>query len=167
MPSVNETHYRILYSTASMSEILGGPDVYLREGEMINLTCVISGTNAPPKNIFWYHQEKVISYFSNRGGLGGVSIHNVKGDDTISQLLIKDANKIDEGSYMCDPIISDSARIRVFVLDEPEFLAWQEALLAGNEHGSAVDLSQKTGQKWSKFIILIGLLLSSPTTIFL
>ena len=44
-----------------MSEILGGPDIYLREGEMINLTCVISGTNAPPKNIFWYHQEKVSS----------------------------------------------------------------------------------------------------------
>ena len=44
----------------------------------------------------------MISYFSNRGGLGGVSIHNVKGDDTISQLLIKDANKIDEvGPTLC------------------------------------------------------------------
>ena len=55
----NESKY--FHSAASMSEILGGPDVYLREGEMINLTCVISGTNAPPKNIFWYHQEKVSS----------------------------------------------------------------------------------------------------------
>jgi hypothetical protein len=60
------------------------------------LTCEIVGTNAPPKHIFWYHEEKVISYYSNRGGLGGVSIVTEKGEVTVSQLLIKDANVNDQ-----------------------------------------------------------------------
>ena len=41
---------------------------------------------------------QVISYYSNRGGLGGVSLVTVKGVETVSQLLIKDANEKDEVS---------------------------------------------------------------------
>ena len=80
---------------------------------MVNLTCVVSGTNAPPKHIFWYHEEKVrqkvdifsfflsfflqvISYYSNRNGLGGVSIVTEKGEVTVSQLLIKGATIEDQ-----------------------------------------------------------------------
>ena len=54
----------------STTEILGGykipgengdrdHDIYVRIGEMVNLTCVISGTNDTPKEIFWYHDGKV------------------------------------------------------------------------------------------------------------
>ena len=106
----------ILIFLASTSEILGGPDIYKQFGDMINLTCVIKGTAAPPETIYWYHRGKVryrnhlysntynlctnfiqvISYYSNRGGQGGVSIINDKGEITVSQLLIKGANKNDE-----------------------------------------------------------------------
>ena len=44
---------------ASTSEILGGPDIYKQFGDMINLTCVIKGTAAPPETIYWYHRGKV------------------------------------------------------------------------------------------------------------
>ena len=52
---------------------------------------------------FWRENSKffvfqVISYYSNRGGLGGVSLVTVKGVETVSQLLIKDANEKDEVS---------------------------------------------------------------------
>ena len=79
---------------ASSTEILSGEDTYIRTGDMINLTCLISDANAPPKHIFWYHKNEVISYYSKRGG---VSIVNDKGVDvTYSQLLIRDANQDDQ-----------------------------------------------------------------------
>jgi hypothetical protein len=53
----------------SNSEILGNPDLYYRLGEMINLTCVISGTAGPPRDIFWYHNQSVISFYSERKGI--------------------------------------------------------------------------------------------------
>ena len=40
----------------------------------------------------------MISFYSSREGLGGVSILNEKGETTVSQLLIKDAHKLDEVS---------------------------------------------------------------------
>lgn len=101
---------------AATTEILGsknGQDIYVKFDDMVNLTCVVSGTNAPPKHIFWYHEEKVrqkvdifsfflsfflqvISYYSNRNGLGGVSIVTEKGEVTVSQLLIKGATIEDQ-----------------------------------------------------------------------
>ena len=51
--------YLILIFLASTSEILGGPDIYKQFGDMINLTCVIKGTAAPPETIYWYHRGKV------------------------------------------------------------------------------------------------------------
>ncbi len=69
---------------------------------MINLTCKISDTNAPPGHIFWYHQDEVISYYSKRGG---VSIVNEKGEVTISQLLIRDANLNDQVFVYFDHVV--------------------------------------------------------------
>jgi len=124
----------------STTEILGGysfrgesggqeHDIYVRIGNMVNLTCVVSGTNAVPKEIFWYHEGKVISYYSDRGGLGGVSIVTEKGEVTVSQLLIKGATVKDQGSYRCEPSNTAEATTRVFVLDDVEYLK-REALAA-------------------------------------
>ena len=50
------------------TEILGSreefEDVYVKFGDMINLTCVISDVPAPPKHVFWYHDEKVTKYYT-------------------------------------------------------------------------------------------------------
>ena len=50
------------------TEILGSreefEDVYVKFGDMINLTCVISDVPAPPKHVFWYHDEKVTQCYT-------------------------------------------------------------------------------------------------------
>ena len=53
---------------------------------------------APKIFSIFFFVSQVISYYSNRGGLGGVSLVTVKGVETVSQLLIKDANEKDEVS---------------------------------------------------------------------
>ena len=45
-----------------MTEILGGPEVYIEGGSTINLTCVITGSPEPPSYIFWSHKDKVTIY---------------------------------------------------------------------------------------------------------
>ena len=39
--------------------ILGGPDIHLKEGSTMNLTCVITDSPEPPSYIFWRHDDKV------------------------------------------------------------------------------------------------------------
>ena len=41
------------------TEILGGPDIHLKEGSTMNLTCVISDSPEPPTFIFWRHNDAV------------------------------------------------------------------------------------------------------------
>ena len=43
------------------TEILGGPDIHLKEGSTMNLTCVISDSPEPPTFIFWRHNDAVSS----------------------------------------------------------------------------------------------------------
>ena len=44
------------------TEILGGPDIHLKEGSTMNLTCVISDSPEPPSYIFWRHNDAVREY---------------------------------------------------------------------------------------------------------
>jgi hypothetical protein len=62
--------------------------------------------------------SQVISYYSRRGGLGGVSIITEKSDySLVSQLLIRDANPDDQGTYTCSLSNNNvEAKTRVFVL---------------------------------------------------
>lgn len=41
------------------ASILGGPDLHVDKGSMINLTCIIRYSPEPPSYIFWYHYEEV------------------------------------------------------------------------------------------------------------
>ena len=43
--------------------ILGGPDIHLKEGSTMNLTCIITDSPEPPSYIFWRHDDAV-SHFS-------------------------------------------------------------------------------------------------------
>jgi hypothetical protein len=42
---------------APSAVIVNGDDVYVAEGSMINLTCII--TQSRVEHVFWYHEEKV------------------------------------------------------------------------------------------------------------
>ncbi len=41
------------------ASILGGPDLHVDKGSMINLTCIIKYSPEPPSYIFWYHYNDV------------------------------------------------------------------------------------------------------------
>ena len=45
--------------------ILGGPDIHLKEGSTMNLTCVITDSPEPPSSIFWRHDDDVSYLFLN------------------------------------------------------------------------------------------------------
>lgn len=56
-----------LSDTVSQAEILGNPELHLKSGSDINLTCIVRQTPEPPTYIYWYHGRRVINY-SQRGG---------------------------------------------------------------------------------------------------
>lgn len=55
------------FDTVSQAEILGNPELHLKSGSDINLTCIVRQTPEPPTYIYWYHGRRVINY-SQRGG---------------------------------------------------------------------------------------------------
>lgn len=57
---------------------------------------------------------QVISYDSIRGG---VTVITEKGDETISYLLIQNADLADSGKYSCSPSNADVASVRVHVIN--------------------------------------------------
>jgi len=49
----------------------GGPDIYVDEGSMVNLSCVVAHTSRPPTRVVWTHDGDEISF---RGPRDGVSV---------------------------------------------------------------------------------------------
>lgn len=42
-----------------ITEILGGPELYINKGSTINLTCVVKYTPEPPPVMLWSHNREV------------------------------------------------------------------------------------------------------------
>jgi neurotrimin len=58
------SHYIYLTVAEPYTEIVGGAEIYLDEGSMMNITCLVKDSPEPPNYIFWYHNKKVsIHYF--------------------------------------------------------------------------------------------------------
>ena len=51
--------------------VIGGPDMFVDIGSMVNLSCVVSYTEKPPDKVVWLHNEEEISF---RGPRSGVSV---------------------------------------------------------------------------------------------
>ena len=49
-----------------ITEILGGPNIYLEEGNNLNLTCLVKDSPVPPQWIFWYRNSQV-SFLAGAG----------------------------------------------------------------------------------------------------
>ena len=65
--------------------VIGGPDIYVETGSVINMTCMIQWTPEPPETTTWYHNDSVITF---RGPRPGVSLIIDKDNITSVQLLI-------------------------------------------------------------------------------
>ena len=45
--------------SGSITYIIGAPDIYFRQGSLVNITCVVNSLKRP-EHIFWYHDGQVI-----------------------------------------------------------------------------------------------------------
>ena len=86
--------------------VLGGPDMFVETGSVINMTCSVAWTPAPPASTSWRHNNSLISF---RGPRPGVSIIIDKGEITTAQLLIMSARS----EIMMVTIIADVFSFRV------------------------------------------------------
>ena len=58
--------------TEAVSKIQAGPSVYVKEGSLLNLTCVFSGHLNTARHILWYHNDLLLNT-AVRGGVNIVS----------------------------------------------------------------------------------------------
>ncbi|XP_072938224.1 zwei Ig domain protein zig-8-like [Epargyreus clarus] len=106
----------------SKAEILSGPEIFVRAGSDINLTCVAKHAPDPPSFIYWYRGEQVVNYAQR----GGISVETEQRTRT-SRLLIARAAPHDSGNYTCAPSSSESASVLVHVLSGERPAAMQSS----------------------------------------
>ncbi|CAH1637356.1 unnamed protein product [Spodoptera littoralis] len=106
----------------SKAEILSGPELFVRAGSDINLTCVAKYAPDPPSFIYWYRGEQVVNYAQR----GGISVETEQRTRT-SRLLIARAAPHDSGNYTCAPSSSESASVIVHVLSGERPAAMQSS----------------------------------------
>ncbi|KAF5299311.1 hypothetical protein FQA39_LY02484 [Lamprigera yunnana] len=110
-----ELKYILLLITEPITEILGGPDLFINQGSTINLTCLVQYAPEPPPVMLWSHNSVPINFDSPRGG---ISLVTEKGPTTTSRLLIQKASQSDSGTYTCSPSNANPGNARVHILND-------------------------------------------------
>lgn len=100
-------------AVATKAIIPEGPEVFIRSGSTIHLSCVITGPASPSAYVFWYRDGSVINYDSPRGR---VRVTTDKGKTTVSRLQIAKARATDGGDYACKPSYSETANVTIHII---------------------------------------------------
>jgi len=137
------SHVVHLSVTEPVTEILGGDDIYVQEGVTMNLTCLVRDSPEPPQFIFWYHNQKEISYDSPRGGVSQIT---EKGSTTSSFLLLQRSTMADSGTYSCQPSVGNLASARVHVVRSGDPEKWVTSL------SKAWDIVTPSSGHWALWI---------------
>jgi len=124
------SHLVHLEVTEPVTQILGGPHIYIEEGLPMNLTCIVKDSPEPPQSIFWHHQQQEISYDSPRGGVSQIT---EKGSTTSSFLLIQDSRMSDAGTYSCQPSVGNKAEVSVHVVRSGDPEKWVKVTNSGQK----------------------------------
>ncbi|XP_020300275.1 zwei Ig domain protein zig-8-like isoform X2 [Pseudomyrmex gracilis] len=98
-----------------VTEIAGGPELFINKDSTINLTCYVRYAPEPPSTIIWSHNHQAINFDLPRGG---ISLVTEKGPVTSSRLLIQKAIERDSGLYTCSPNNTHPNSVRVHIVDE-------------------------------------------------
>ncbi|XP_045139423.1 contactin-2-like isoform X2 [Portunus trituberculatus] len=122
------SHFIHLSVVEPETEIVGGPDVYINTGSRLSLTCSVKYSPEPPAFIFWYHNDKLVSYDRTRAG---VVVSTERGVVSTSRLLVQVADTRHSGKYTCSPANSKPKNVTVHVIagDQP-------AAIVHENHGS-------------------------------
>jgi len=115
------SHIVSLQVTQPRTIILGGDNIFVEEGDTMNLTCLVKDSPEPPQVIFWFHNEREISYDSPRGGVSQIT---EKGSTTSSFLLVQQSSLADSGLYSCQPSVGNTASTRVHVIRSGDPEKW-------------------------------------------
>ncbi|XP_058824456.1 zwei Ig domain protein zig-8-like isoform X4 [Topomyia yanbarensis] len=107
-------HFVYLTVVEPVTEINGGPDLFINRGSTINLTCIVKYAPEPPPAVIWKHNRDDINFDSPRGG---ISLVTEKGVLTSSRLLVQKAIASDSGLYTCEPSNANPASVRVHILN--------------------------------------------------
>ncbi|KYN23055.1 hypothetical protein ALC57_04839 [Trachymyrmex cornetzi] len=97
-----------------VTEIAGGPELFINKDSTINLTCYVRHAPEPPSTIIWSHNHQAINFDSPRGG---ISLVTEKGPVTSSRLLIQKAIDRDSGLYTCSPNNTHPNSVRVHIVN--------------------------------------------------
>ncbi|KAG1668874.1 Zwei Ig domain protein zig-8 [Nymphon striatum] len=95
------------------AKIVGGSSLFIKSGSTIKLTCLVQNGPASLKFVFWYHDDEVIDYESERGGISVDRTSSV----TKSTLTIRESHSSDSGNYTCQPSNAQKAITRVHILN--------------------------------------------------
>ncbi|XP_044257874.1 lachesin isoform X3 [Tribolium madens] len=102
-------------SKDAQATISGPPEVYVKKGSTISLTCSVNVHSTPPSSVLWYHGASVVDFDSPRGG---ISLETEKTEaGTTSKLLVTKALLSDSGNYTCMPSNASPASAVVHVLN--------------------------------------------------
>ncbi|ROT61566.1 putative lachesin-like [Penaeus vannamei] len=99
--------------------ILGNSEYHVETGSPINLYCIIEQTPIPPHVVYWKHNDRLLNYDTERGGVSVTIEHGAK---TSSRLVISGATTKDEGNYTCEAPKTLPAYVYVFTLRPPACL---------------------------------------------
>lgn len=106
--------------TVPETRMVGSPDMFVRAGSIINLTCTISYAPELPSFVFWYHNERMINYdlensISGKGSSISLSKNPFKSDSVVSRLVIPAAKLNDSGNYSCHFVGSNNEPAHIYV----------------------------------------------------
>ncbi|KAK8731622.1 hypothetical protein OTU49_007391 [Cherax quadricarinatus] len=118
-----------LHVVVPQAFILGNKDYHVQLGSTIKLVCVIKQSPTPPQYVFWYHNDHMINYDTQRGGINVSTETGPK--KTHSHLVITDARYQDSGNYTCSASNTQPAFSNVFVSHGDKMAAIQRQMAAG------------------------------------
>lgn len=64
--SSHTLHTKCRTNTEPITEIHGGPDIFINKGSTINLTCVVKFAPEPPPAMVWSHNREVNIWYSDK-----------------------------------------------------------------------------------------------------
>jgi len=98
---------------AAYAEIVGTKDKVFNSGSPLQLVCVLTLATSKPDYIFWYHNDRMINFDTERGIA-------VKEDETGSTLTINNVSVDDSGNYSCQPRDMRPDSVVVTILSEKQ-----------------------------------------------